>query len=116
MQLDGGGPGDGSALIGPAIQYVGQDNTVVSVSGGILDMEIDILREVELTDQGATADWEQTVTQTTVSCTSSMGLCPPAVPPVVTTGTITNNPSVLKNIQGSYYFLVVDDTLKLEKQ
>jgi len=116
IQLDGGGPGDGSALIGPAIQYVGQDNIVVAVSGGILNMEIDVLRMVELTDQGATADWEQTVTQTTVSCTSSMGLCPDPVAPVVTTGSITNNPSVLKNIQGLYYFLVVDDTLKLEKQ
>ena len=116
VQLDGGGPGDGSELIGPAIQYVGQDNTVVSVGVGILDMEIDVVRQVALTDQGATADWEQTVTQTTVSCTSSMGLCPPAVPPVVTTGSIANDPAVLKNIQGLYYFLVVDDTLKLERQ
>jgi hypothetical protein len=120
VQLMGGGPGDGSALIGTGIQYVAADNTVVSVTGGILDMDVDVSRVVELTDQGATADWTQTQTNTTQSCSSSIpGLCPPVIPSVevtVTNGSIANDPAVLKSIQGLYYFLVVDNTLALQKQ
>ena len=103
-------------LIGPAIQYVSPDNTVVSVSGGILDMDIGVVRTVALVANGGNADWTQTVTQTINSCTSSMGLCPPAVGPVVTTGSISTDPAQLKNVVDMYYFLVVDNTLKLTKQ
>jgi hypothetical protein len=113
IQLDGGGPGDGSVLTGPAIQYVAADNTVVSVSGGLLDMDIGVVRELVV---GAGGDWTQTKTETINSCTSSMGLCPPAVGPVVTTGTIPTDPAQLKNVVDMYYFLVVDNTLKLTKQ
>ena len=92
------------------------DNTVVSVPT-IFDMDVDVVRVVKLTDQGATAGWAQTTTTTTQSCNSSMpGLFPPVISDVVevvTTGTISNGPYVLKNIQGMYYFLVADNTLAL---
>jgi hypothetical protein len=115
IQLDTGTltPGDGSVLI-PGMTYVGIDAMDVVVSGGILDLHADISRMVELTDAGGgMLNWEQTVT-TNQTCAGSF--CPGAPGPVVTNGTIANDPGELKNIVDTFYFLVVDDTLAMRKQ
>jgi hypothetical protein len=108
-------PGDGSVLI-PGMTYVGVDATDVLVGGGsILDLDNDQQRIVALTDAGGgLLNWQQTTT-ITETCTGSF--CPPPpTSPVITTGQIDNDPSILKNIQDLYYFLVLDDTLAMEKQ
>lgn len=114
------GPGDGTALIGPTLQYMGDDNTLVCVGAGcpFLNMDVDVTRAVALTDNGdGTADWAQTTTTTTVSCTSSMGLCTPDPAPTVSTGTIPNDPAELKGpVGGVAYFLVLETQLELALQ
>lgn len=108
-------PGDGSVLI-PGMTYVGVDATDVLVAGGsILDLHNDTQRIVALADAGGgLLDWTQT---TTISQTCTGSFCPPAPSsPVITTGQISNDPGLLKNIANLYYFLVLDDTLAMDKQ
>ena len=108
-------PGDGSALF-PGMTYVGVDATDVLVGGGsILNLHNDTQRQVALTDAGGgLLNWQQT---TTISQTCTGSFCPPPpTSPVITTGQISNDPGILKNIQDLYYFLVLDDTLAMTKQ
>jgi hypothetical protein len=110
-------PGNGSVLL-PGMTYVGVDATDVVVAGGsIIDLHNDTQRVVELADAGGgNANWTQT---TTISQSCSGSFCstiPTPTSPVITTGSIPNDPGILKNILDTYYFLILDDTLAMSKQ
>ena len=121
LQIDPttGLPGDGSVLPGV---YMGTSATDVEVSGIVtMIMHADIARTVGVSDiGGGMAGWQQTV-DTTTTCSSASGLCPPGSDPgplvdqVITSGAMANSTAALVGLAG-IYILQVDDILVMEKQ
>ncbi len=119
IQLDGGAPGDGTSLVGSSLMYYGSDVAAIAVTG-LFSMDVDISRTNTLTDNfDGTVDWNQVETNTS-TCTGAAAFCPAGNDPIVvnipTSGTISDDPAQLKNIADLFYFLVVDDSLAMEKQ